>query len=112
MTDIARTQFFLMVKMQRRGSLSYDSLNDSGKDDLNFLKSKGYVRISRPASPGTSACYSVTAAGRAALYAFRSTFFEVVDPRSYFCRVFYRVSNSTTTLINNVTSDSAIGRSG
>lgn len=76
MTDIARTQFFLMVKMQRRGSLSYDSLNDSGKDDLNFLKSKGYVRISRPASPGASACYSVTAAGRAALYAFRSAFLK------------------------------------
>lgn len=76
MTDIARTQFFLMVKMQRRGSLSYDSLNDSGKDDLNFLKSKGYVRISRPASPGASARYSVTAAWRAALYAFRSTFLK------------------------------------
>lgn len=76
MTDIARTQFFLMVKMQRRGSLSYDSLNDSGKDDLNFLKNKGYVRISRPASPGASARYSVTAAGRAALYAFRSTFLK------------------------------------
>lgn len=76
MTDIARTQYLLMCKMNRKKSISISSMSNRQKDDLDFLKSKGYVKISKPATHSSPAQYQVTAAGRAAMYVFLSTFYK------------------------------------
>lgn len=76
MTDISRTQYILMRKINRKKSMSFVSMNDRQKEDLAFLKDKGYVCISKPATAASPAHYKVTAAGRASMYIFLSTFYK------------------------------------